>query len=201
MDDTSVPITIDDLKQLRDFKFTRCDYFTVECDMPSLGWTFELEGRQIPLFMAGGSGIIFRPSPDEARFTSPDQIEKLFHAIEEDPELSVGTGDVWIPNELVEPILSQHELPPRGVTFRIGCAFFIAAMQFRTGRIGQTSFEKLARQSREAVTFSADEHEAFKAWRGMQVELARQQYPKRKDLELTWKDDSSAPEGKGGADR
>ncbi len=74
MDDTSVPITIDDMKQLRDFKFTRCDYFTVECDTPSLGWTFELEGRQIPLLMAGGSGIIFRPSPDEARFTSPEQI-------------------------------------------------------------------------------------------------------------------------------
>jgi len=62
MDDTSVPITIDDMKQLRDFKFTRCDYFTVECDTPSLGWTVEIEERQIPLLMAGGSGIIFRPS-------------------------------------------------------------------------------------------------------------------------------------------
>ena len=74
-------------------------------------------------------------------------------------------------------------------------------MQFRTGRIGRPRFEELARESREAVTFSADEHKAFKAWRGMQVELARQQYPKRKDLELTWKNDSGAPEGKGGADR
>ncbi len=115
MDDISVPITIDDVKRLTKFEFTRCDYFTVECDMPSSGWMLELAEREIPLLMTGGSGIIFRPSPSELLFTSSNQIESLFDAIEKEPQLSIGTGDVWIPNELVEIILSKCQLEPRGV--------------------------------------------------------------------------------------
>jgi len=46
------------------------------------------------------------------------------------------------------------------------------------------------------VTFSMEEHEAFKAWRGLQITLAREQYPKNKDLELSWSDDSKASGGK-----
>ena len=196
MDETSVPITIDDVKRLPEFGFSRCSYFTAECDLPSSNWRLELEGRHIPILMAGGSGIIFRPSPDEPRFTDPDQIESLLDAIEADPQLSVGTGDIWMPNELVEPILKKWQLEPRGVTLRVGYDLFIAALQYRTDRMGRKPFEALARKSRDAVTFSMEEHEAFKAWRGLQITLAREQYPKNKDLELSWSDDSKASGGK-----
>jgi hypothetical protein len=196
MNDKSVPITIDDMKQLADFKFTRCHYFTVECDMPSSGWMLEFAGRGIPLLMTGGSGIILKPSPDEPLFTSADQIDSLFDAIEEDPQFSIGTGDVWIPNELVKPILNQWKLEPRGVTFRIGYNLFIAAMEFRTDRIDRKRFGEIVRELQQAVSFSTEEHEAFKAWRDMQVNLARQQYPKNKDLELSYRNSSDASDGK-----
>ena len=200
MDDISVPITIDDVKRLTKFEFTRCDYFTVECDMPSSGWMLELAEREIPLLMTGGSGIIFRPSPSELLFTSSNQIESLFDAIEKEPQLSVGTGDVWIPNELVEIILSKCQLEPRGVTFRIGYNLFIAAMEFRTDRIDRERFDGLANELQNTLTFSMEEHTAFKAWREMQVDLARQEYPKNKDLELGWRGSSETSGEKGGND-
>ncbi len=196
MDETSVPITIDDVKRLPDFRFSRCSYFTAECDLPSSNWRLELEGRQIPILLAGGAGIIFRPSLDEPRFTDRDQIEHLFDALEADLQLSVGTGDIWIPNELVEPILNQRRLEPRGVTLRIGYDLFVAAMQYRTDRIDREQFETMARASRDAVTFLMAEHEAFKAWRGMQITLAKQQYPKNGKLALTYSKDSKASGGK-----
>lgn len=196
MDNRSVPLTIDDVKQLPDFKFARCDYFTVECDLPSSGWTLDLAGRQIPLLMADGAGIIYRPNPKEPAFTTPEQIERLFTEIEEDARFSVGTADVWIPNELLGCIPDKQRAHPRGVTFRVSYDLFIAALQFRTDRLDRKPFEQGVRDQGEAATFSAEEDEAFRAWRRMQVEQARELYPKSDALKLEYKKDAGTSRGK-----
>jgi hypothetical protein len=188
MDQESVPVTIDDVKRLPDFKFSRCSYFTAECDLPSSNWRLFLEDRQIPVLQSGGAGIIFRPSSDELLFTDADQIERFFDAIEADPRLSVGTGDIWLPNELVEPVLNKLKLEPRGVTLRIGYELFVSALEYRTGRIEREQFETAASAASDTVTFSKEEHDAFKAWRAMQVDLARRQYPKSSLLVLPYED-------------
>lgn len=119
-------------------------------------------------------------------FTSPEQIENLLDAIEEDGVLHAGTADIWMPNTLLEPLLQQYGVKPQGLTFRVRYDLFCAAMDFRNDRLGRKQFEEKASSMQEAVTFSSEESSAFAAWRRMQVSLARGQYPKDPELALSW---------------
>jgi hypothetical protein len=192
MKDISIPITIDDMKQLPGVKLTRCSYFTVECDKPSPDWVLEFGRRSIPFLMTGLSGIIYRPLSRKSLFVSPKQIENLFNAIEKSNRLNVGTADVWIPNALIKPLLHKCKLKPRGITFRVRYRFFLSALEFRTGKLDLKRFMKLSRKTPNAVTFSFKEHIAFTTWREKQIDLARKQYPKSAKLVLQWKGSSES---------
>lgn len=186
-DDISVPITVDDVKRRNNFNSARCTYFTVESEAPSPDWVLGFAGQGIPLIVTGLSGIIWRPSLDELLFRTSEQIESLFDLIEQDQRLYVGTADVWIPNAVLEHVSrGEHAEPERGLTFRVGYRFFIAAMNFRLDRLAQGEFEHLAGELRDTATFDLEENAAFSRWRQDQVELARRAYPKNGDLALTW---------------
>ena len=121
----SIPVLVDDVKQHPRFGYTRCEYFTIECDMPSPGWVLRLAERRIPFLMTGLSGVIYKPSLNEPLFTMPDQIEELFEIIEADNRASVGTADIWIPNSLIESRLPEKQYLKRGCVSESENLFFM----------------------------------------------------------------------------
>ena len=193
MDDISIPVTIDDVKRIPDFRFARCEYFTIECVTPTPGWTLELGSLDIPILMLGLSGVVYRPSPTKARFKSGDQIEGLFDAIEMDGELSVGTADIWLPNGLLERAVEPKKKLGRGLTVRIGLPLFKAALLFRTDSVDRSGFAEAAEGLARSVRFSKKENKAFAQWRQMQVKRAKDDYPKDREMELHWNDRSNGP--------
>ena len=193
----SVPVTIDDVKQRTDFAFTRCEYFTIQCDTPSPDWVLGLQNRQIPFMMLGLSGIIFQPSLEEPYFTSPHQIETLFDGIEENEAVYVDTADLWLPTALVRKVVPRGRDQMRGVTIRIYDQFFQEAVAFRNGTIDQTRFEGVAHELERTVTYIPEEDKAFHQWHRLQLGSAIDAYPKNRELALHWNDLEQGPTDEG----
>jgi len=185
MNGITVPLMVDDVKSLPEFAFSRCSYFTIECDVPAAGWELTLGAAEIPFLMIGLSGIIYRPSGASAIFRSPGEIESLFETIEEDDRLSVGTADIWLPNEAIAHILPDRK--PRGVTFRVGQELFLDSLAFRLEKMSQEQFEETALTLSEEVTYAEEEDKAFLEWRQKQVDLAREQYHEKEELALEYR--------------
>jgi hypothetical protein len=198
MDDVSVPVCVDDIKTVSGFEYTRCDYFTIECDAPSPGWTLSLGSQKIPFLMNALSGVIYRPSGAGALFTDPMEIERLFDTIEENGGLYVGHADIWLPNGLLEFVCAKRDFGiSRGTVVRVGLAAFQAATAFRMDAIDADRFLSVLHEFQHTVTFSHEENEAFASWRKWQVEMAKERFPKNGNLALRWKpqNDNRATEG------
>ena len=176
----SIPVMIDDYKQTDRIKMTRCNYFSIEGDLPSPGWTISLQDRDIPFFLIGLSGIIVKPLSDE-RFGSPSSIEELFSAIEDNPSLFVDINEVWLPNFLFD------HAAQRGALYRIDHRLFSLALQFQNQQITLEKFLGEAREHRAGVELSAEETEAFRGWEANIVGDAKKTYPKNPELALRWK--------------
>jgi hypothetical protein len=186
MDGITVPLMVDDVKSHPEFAFSRCSYFTIECDVPAPGWELTMEDARIPFLMIGLSGIIYCPFGKSAIFRSPGEIESLFETIEQDGRLSVGTADLWLPNAVMKGILPDRK--PRGVSFRVGQELFRRALAFRLDRIPQDQFEDMVLDMSQELTYSEEEDRAFLEWRQKQVDLAKEQYRKTEEHALKWRE-------------
>jgi hypothetical protein len=184
---------IDDLRSFQGFAFARCSYFTIECDTPSPNWYLGLADRRIPFLMVGLSGIIHQPSEVDTVFTSPEQIEALFAAIEEGERFFVGSADLWVPSKHMKPILEQDR--PRGLTFRMGYELFLHSLDYRRDRITRRDYEAMCGELHREITPSPSESTAFASWRRRQVNMAKERYPKSRELALQFQTpDNSAPD-------
>jgi hypothetical protein len=176
-----VPVVVDDVKRYGKFRMTRCTYFTIECDVPSSNWVLGLEKKSIPFLLIGFSGLIIRPTGDGPFFESPDSIEKLFNTVESHPSLYVDINDFWLPNHLFQ---EPHR---RGQVYRVGSKLFHLAYLYREERISEGQFLRRCRELRTNIRFSKKETRSFENWSRLQIERARESYPKNKGLELKWR--------------
>ena len=174
-----VPIVIDDVKHFKTFSMSRCTYFSVECDTPSLGWVMEMRKRKIPFLMLALSGIIYQPMKAAKKFDTPEKFEDLFETVEENPDVYVDTNDLWLPNF----VFDKKNLKP-GSVFRISFSFFMAGYGFRNQMFSKKEFIEQCKKSKFTARYSAKETKALQLWHNMQVDEAKARYKKYPELSL-----------------
>lgn len=179
----TIPVIVDSVKKFGRFKMSRCSYFSIQCDQPSIEWSLDIQKKNIPFLMVGMSGIITRPSVDSSHFDGPGEITGLFETVEADPDLYIDHNDVWLPNHylidvapakpLEVPVARYKSLtfkPIRNFVFRLSQDLFQAAYQYRTGDISRTAFEKMGRSFAKPVAYSETETIAFIQWQFNMIE-------------------------------
>ncbi len=155
----SIPVVIDSVKNLKDFKMCRCTYFSVQSDSPSKDWSIGLPSKKTPLFMVGISSVIYQPSNSSNLFDSPDKYDRLFHFIEDKTEGYVDLNDLWLPNFLFE-----RKYRKRGNLFRISAGLFTAAHNYRNDVITEEEFKTICQKRGNTAKYSAKETKVFGQW-------------------------------------
>lgn len=178
---TNVPVIIDDIKIYLNFQMTRCTYFTVESDSPSPNWFLGLNNQQLPFYLLGLSGIIFKPFGDSDIFESIELINEVFNLVESDTSLYIDTNDIWLPNFL----FNEHK---RGQIYRIEKDLFLKALLFRETKIDEEEFLMYCKEFVKKIYYSSKETEVYHEWISQQINEARGIYPKNKNMALGWKE-------------
>ena len=170
----SVPIIIDAL----DPRVVRCTYFYIEATEPQPNWTLELGLEEIPILLIGLSAIVV-DTLNGGRFSSADEIEKLFNRVESMPGFSVEVSDIWLPT-----FLFRGNQAGRGAVYRLDRAAFGRA--FAQGRDGFNL--EVWDSHRPELEFSPEETNAFKAWGQNTIAWAQERFPKNPELKLNRRD-------------
>ena len=119
-DSLSIPVVIDDVKKFPSFAMSRCNYFSIECDEPSVVSFEELGTPSITFLSVGLSGVLFGPSLEDREFDGTEKIESLFNSVEEDAGCFVELNDIWLPNKMF-----GDRDPVRGDVYRVSQELFI----------------------------------------------------------------------------
>jgi hypothetical protein len=172
----SVPVLIDSMKRHPDFRMARCNYLSIESDMPMPGWHLRLgKTVDLPFLMIGLSGIIYHPIGSPGLFDRLDKIDSLYAIAEEQPGFYIDTNDIWIPDFLFEKCLRLDNYEDH--IFRIGFLLFKAAWLHRNERMSIKDFKSICLDySGEEVRYSRIETSVFRAWRRNLIEETRRRY-------------------------
>ena len=200
-----MPVLVDAVRHLDGFNMTRCTFFTVEAATSTEDWVALLRERSIPFLLFGVTAVIYRPNLQETRFTSPEQLDMIFDAIEDVEGLVVETAHVWLPNFLFEvgdhldmPANAHKSTVERGAVWRVSLGLFQRALQFQREVISRPDFvmlcNELVESTDEGVRFSPDETAVFRTWSAAQLDAARKNYERQRDdpsrRVLSWRDES-----------
>jgi hypothetical protein len=200
-----IPVLLDDVKHLDNFTMTRFAFFTIEAATAIDDWVTLLRVRDIPFLLIGISSVIHRPDLEATRFTSPEQIDRLFNVIEEIEGLVCETAHIWLPNFLFEggdkwdlSLGLENSPATRGAVWRVSFGLFQNALRFRQEVISAARFSEachaLLTYSKAPVTHSPKETAVFREWSIAQIDAARYNYEEqRKDPSrgvLNWLDES-----------
>jgi hypothetical protein len=161
-------------------------YFVFDASQPSPGWSLNINGRSLPFFMVGLSGIVYRaagvPEAQNGWFLTTSDIEQTFEFIERTRGMIVETGRIYLPLRVVEAcIRTPHEHD----VLRVRGDMFVDALQFAQGRLMDHDYEKrldsYVLQTPVSITgvplvqSSPEETQAFACWCEEQLRSARQQ--------------------------
>lgn len=183
-----IPVLVDDVKHLEDFEMTRWTFFTIDATTAVQDWVAPLRERGIPFLLLGVSPVIHRPRGPSTRFTSPDQIDQLFDAIEDIKGLVVETAHIWLPNFLFDEDEGTWDLSPsgedsggtRGAVWRLSLRLFREALLFQREVISGAVFASQCREHMESsvapVQHSPEETAVFRVWSTAQIDAARINY-------------------------
>lgn len=184
----TVPVIIDDIKQHRNFKITRCNYFSIESDEPGAGWELHLgDNNTIPFLMIGLQGVIFSAINDSGIFRNPDDIEALFDLIEEQSgHLYIDINHLWIPNFLFN---RNHII---GQTLRITLPLFNLSYRFNQHQLTTSEFIRDCKELEDPVVYehSETETQAFDKWSENHIDEAKINYRENEEMALKYSDES-----------
>ncbi|MHC4214861.1 MAG: hypothetical protein ACYSWP_15980 [Planctomycetota bacterium] len=177
----SIPVVIDDVKQLGTFQMTRCSYFSIECDTPSPEWFLGIgESLRMPFLMLGLSGIIYQPMDGGEHFDSPEELEKLFGIIEDRDDLYIDVNDIWLPNELFKNDKINHK---RGKVYRVGLDLFKTAYRFQKDSFDQGFIKSLMEFGHE-LSYCAGETKVLSKWNKDRIKESSDYYREHPELQL-----------------
>ena len=180
-----IPLIVDAVRGGKELTLVRCNYMSVECDTPQAGWSLDVAGASMPFMMLGLSGIIVSP-PGSRRFLSPESIEELFRAIEDEGGMAIDVDDVWLPMFLFTDI---EQVPRNGEVYRIDSEAFVLANSFKENRISLARYLEMCWRLERPLSPSMEEREAFASWHRSLIDSAIRQYPKNSDYELEWQEE------------
>lgn len=165
----SIPVVIDDIKQMESFSMARCSYFCIQSETESfMTGTLNLSSARVPVLMMGVTAIIVAPSAESDLFITPQDYSDLFDLIEKDEELYVDTNDIWLPN-----VLFGDQPQKRGGVYRVGSDLFMLALQYRNEEISDESFYTQIEEMQGNVRYSPEETTALSGWSEYEINLVR----------------------------
>lgn len=182
----TIPILIDDVKQLETFNMTRGTFFAIDASGMGDDWVAILRSREVPFLLLGVTAPLHRPDLIHETFESAASIDNLFERIEEVEGLIVESEHIWLPNFLFDPhiwMYSQKKKPQpleRGALWRVGFGLFQMALAFRQEVIEADTYMERCRQLIETgqieIGYSQEETDALHAWSAAQIEAARKNF-------------------------
>jgi len=183
----SVPVWIDEFREVQGKPIVRVAYLAVEATQPTEGGSLPLAGLSVPFIATGLTAALCQPSESEMRFESPESISNLLDHVESSDELSVETPDLWLP--LFTVTAGSHK-PKRGDVYRISRAMLATAIRFRGGQTTIREFIESCEAMPESAVYSEVETKAVEAWAVGEIHGAYDEYTGRehKGKVLKWDD-------------
>lgn len=181
MEEKSVPVMVDDRKDIGEFMMTRVAYYYVEAIEPSPDISFDRSDLGIPVLPLEFSGAIHKPTDSEEYFETPDQIEALFQAVELYESFYVDSDNIWVPNKLF------NKPPERGDIYRIPFGLFTKMYSLCRNDAVLDADMSWFDGKHGLIMFSEIETIAFAQWANGILENAKAAYPKNEHLKLKWR--------------
>ena len=182
MEEKSVPVMVDDRKDIGEFMMTRVAYFYVEAIEAPPDILIDHHSLGIPVLPLEFSGVIHKPIDMEEYFETPDQIEELYQTVERYESLYVDSDNIWIPNKLF------NKTPERSEIYRVPFDLFIKLYSLcRDDASLDTGISRLS-DKHDLIIFSEVETIAFAKWTNGIVENVIAAYPNNELLKLEWRE-------------
>lgn len=182
MEMKSIPVMVDDRKDIEEFMMTRVAYFYVEAIEPSPDIPIDHRSLGIPVLPLEFSGVLHKPTDMEGHFETPDQIEDLFRAVERYESLYVDSDNIWIPNKLF------NKTPERGDIYRVPFGVFTKLYLLCRDDASLDAGISRFKDEHNLIKFSKIETIAFAKWTNGIVERVKTAYPKNDRLKLKWRE-------------
>ncbi len=178
-----VPVFIDSVKDVGDFKNTRCIYYRVEFD----DRLFKVSQSSVPnnFEVMGTWAILTSPFDDDTGqnlFISSDIIVKTLKYIEDRDSLFLEIGNIWIPNFLFLKEKKNEEIR-QGDVYRISKELFSICYGYVAGFIQEKEWIENCSKHINDIRPSGEETNAFRTWRDESIELSKKRYH-HKDYEV-----------------
>jgi hypothetical protein len=173
----TVPVMVDNRKDIDEFMMTRVAYYYIEMIEPPPENPVDYSNLGIPVLLLEFSGAIYKPT-DAEYFEKPEQIDELFKTVESHESLYIDSDNIWVPNKLFD------KKPERGDIFRIGFDLFIKMYSLsRNDAIVDTEDSRFS-DKQGSIKFSEIETEAFGKWADGIKKRFIESYPKNEKLKL-----------------
>lgn len=178
----TIPVVIDDVKSIDNFQMSRCIYFSIQCDNPSIGWELGLGKSTFPFIMLGLSGIIYKPIGNSKIFNKASHFKKLFEEVEANDDVYIDMNDIWLPNHIL-----TGDYRKRGYVFRIDSELFLKAYEFINKQIGQEEFDDFCKKLDYSPEYSKPETFALDQFEKQTIGEIKEAYHENKGQKLPHK--------------
>ena len=182
MEAKSIPVMVDDRKDVGEFLMTRVAYFYVEAIEPSPDIPIDHRSLGIPVLPLEFSGVLHKPTDMGEHFETPEQIEELFRTVERHEWLYVDSDNIWIPNRLF------NKKPERGDIYRVPFGSFFKLYSLCRDDATLDAGISRFKGKRNLIVFSEIETIAFAKWTNQIVQNVIAAYPKNEHLKLKWRE-------------
>jgi len=180
MNQLTIPVQIDSIKEMMEFQRTRCLYYRVELED---GYIFRktryLHGSGA-FFAAGMSwaalaGPVAGNGKEDTLFLTPEIINRTIQSLHTNDKLSLDLGYLWVPNSMFQKAVPG--VPIReGDVYRLSLPYFRYCYRFTMGKIPDSDWLNPRKRFRNPIQPSMAETEAFRKWRLEQIEISRTRY-------------------------
>jgi hypothetical protein len=182
----TIPVLVDDVKQLRDFNMTRGSFFAIDASGMGDDWVAILRQAEVPFMILGLTNVLHRPDVENLLFDTAASIEQLFDQIEAVEGLVVESEFIWLPNFLFDPHIGYYSTShkpiqlERGAVWRIGFGLFQMAVTFLQEVIPADTYQERCWQMIQSgqieIGYSHEESKTFRSWSEEQFKAARKHF-------------------------
>ena len=176
----TVPVMVDDRKDVGEFQMTRATYFYVEAVELSPDIPIDHVSLGMPVLPLEFSGVIYKPFGTAEQFETPEQFEELFQVVEQHKALYVDSDNIWIPNDLLD------KAAERGNIYRVSFDLFAQLYPLCRGDATMDADMTQIDGKSGLVTFSRIETQAYEKWTKGIVADAKATYHMNKSLALPY---------------
>lgn len=184
MSGLTIPVQIDDIKRLKGFQRTRCNFFRIEFSERPFEETYSVSSAdKLRLAAWGNWAVLTGPiseTSEQDKFLSSESIRQTFLKIEENEEIFLDLGYIYLPNQLLGVEKENHRIGI-GDVYRLSIELFQKCYLFVAEMISEKEWmeycsSSLKRKNQKEIFPSPDETKAFRKWRNEQIKSSYDRY-------------------------